>query len=253
MTDPKRLIGDANEDEFVKSLLRGGINDAPSPAVKAEALKLALKAGGGAAASGAGASATLKWWLLGGAGLALVGAAVWSATSPPTPNITGQSPEGTEERHVDGSVRPLVTSTSTSTSTSNITGRSPEGTESGHVDGSVRTLVTSTSTSRTPTPKPAASGAPADLAQEILALDKARQALKSQGPAAALLELGAYDRAFPQGTLRQEADLLRIEARVANGDMTEARRLGDNFQRKHPGSAHARRVRSLLGERDGGE
>ncbi|MBK6694267.1 MAG: outer membrane protein assembly factor BamD [Myxococcales bacterium] len=235
MTDPKRLIGDANEDEFVKSLLRGGINDAPSPAVKAEALKLALEAGGGgAAASSTGASATLKWWLVGGVGLALVGAAVWSATSTSTSNITGRSPEGTESSHVDGSVRTLVTSTSTSTPTP---------------------TSTSTSTSRTPTPtpKPVASGAPADLAQEILALDKARQALKSQGPAAALLELGAYDRAFPQGTLRQEADLLRIEARVANGDMTEARRLGDNFQRKHPGSAHARRVRSLLGERDGGE
>ncbi len=89
MTDPKRLIGDANEDEFVKSLLRGGINDAPSPAVKAEALKLALEAGGGgAAASSTGASATLKWWLVGGVGLALVGAAVWSATSTSTSTST---------------------------------------------------------------------------------------------------------------------------------------------------------------------
>ncbi len=46
--------------------------------------------------------------------LVAAGAAAF-VRSTSTSNITGRSPEGTEERHVDGSVRTLVTSTSTET------------------------------------------------------------------------------------------------------------------------------------------
>ena len=58
-----------------------------------------------------------RWALVAGVLLAVGGAfAVWSTRPTSTSNITGRSPEGTEERHVDGSVRTLVTSTSTPTS-----------------------------------------------------------------------------------------------------------------------------------------
>ena len=42
--------------------------------------------------------------------------------------------------------------------------------------------------------------------------------------------------------------MLRIEALVANNDLATARTVGHRFLATHPDSAHADRVRTLLGE-----
>jgi hypothetical protein len=45
--------------------------------------------------------------------------------------------------------------------------------------------------------------------------------------------------------------MLRIEALVASGDKGRAREVGQRFLASHPETAHADRVRTLLGEVQG--
>ena len=128
--------GDGTLDDGARSLFDAGNDEAVPAEGKARALDaLGLGGGGpppepgpakgGANGSGGGSGGLLMKV----AGAALVSGAVlyWTASGPtppvdeskatPTANITGQSPEGTEERHVDGSARTLVTPTATATKT----------------------------------------------------------------------------------------------------------------------------------------
>ena len=67
------------------------------------------------------------------------------------------------------------------------------------------------------------------------------------GPVIAIL--GEYD-ALPG--LSQEATVLRVEALHAAGRDAEAARLGQRLLDTEPGSAHAKRIRSLLATLPGG-
>jgi hypothetical protein len=96
-------------------------------------------------------------------------------------------------------------------------------------------------------PKPRAAR-PASLTAEIASLDLARSALADGDAKRALRNLDAHDHDFPNGALAQEAVMLRIEALVATGDMNGARAVGHRFLVGHPDSAHADRIRTLLGE-----
>lgn len=88
-------------------------------------------------------------------------------------------------------------------------------------------------------------GAPA-LSDELKELDRARAAVAAGDARGALSELDRYGRDFPNGMLRQEAMVLRIEALHAAGDDATARSLVDRFTAAYPDSAHARRLRSLV-------
>jgi hypothetical protein len=94
--------------------------------------------------------------------------------------------------------------------------------------------------SASPTPAPSA------LADEIAALDSAREALASGDAGRALRALDARDRAFPRGALGPEAMVLRIEALALRGDRAAATRLGESFLAASPRSPHASRIRTLL-------
>jgi hypothetical protein len=74
-------------------------------------------------------------------------------------------------------------------------------------------LAPSADASRVRTPSPASSA----LADEIAALDGAREALASGDAPRALRALDAHDRAFPRGALSPEATVLRIEALARRG------------------------------------
>jgi hypothetical protein len=96
---------------------------------------------------------------------------------------------------------------------------------------------------RSLSPSPASSA----LADEIAALDGAREALASGDSSRALRALDARDRAFPRGALGPEATVLRIEALALRGDRAAATRLAEAFLAASPRSPHASAIRTLLG------
>ncbi len=81
-----------------------------------------------------------------------------------------------------------------------------------------------------------------NLRAELSLLDQVRAALSKEEPDRALALLSAYSERFPEGELKQEATVLRVEALSARGQMEEAGTLSDQFLDEHPQSAHKRRL-----------
>ncbi len=92
-------------------------------------------------------------------------------------------------------------------------------------------------------PRPTGS---ASLAEEVAALEKAREALSSKSPEAALRELGKYDKRFPKGALSSEQTVLRVQALLARGERAKAISVADQFAAANPNSPYARRVQELV-------
>lgn len=97
-----------------------------------------------------------------------------------------------------------------------------------------------------PTPKPTNSKHRGTLSRQLELVDEARAALQSNNPARALRLLNAYRTEFPRGSLGAEATVLRVEALVAQGNLAQARRVGDAFLKRSSNSPYSRRLRSLL-------
>jgi hypothetical protein len=94
----------------------------------------------------------------------------------------------------------------------------------------------------------------AALRGEVQRLDCARAALAAGDAARAQTALAVYDRTFPSGALREEADLLRIEALAQSGDTIAAKVRAEALLARDPSGPHARRLRALFslprGDRD---
>ncbi len=101
---------------------------------------------------------------------------------------------------------------------------------------------------RSPNDPVPSDGDPSTLSLELKQIDSARRALVSNSPRVALQRLKDYHERFPNGRLRTEATILRIEALMAAGDRAGAARLGKSVLDRAPNSPYARRVRSLLGD-----
>jgi len=84
------------------------------------------------------------------------------------------------------------------------------------------------------------------LAQEIARIDAVRRDLAANRTKSAVAGLQDYQRDFPSGVLRQEAELLSIEAHRQAGDRRRARTLAFRFLANNPDSPHSARVRDLL-------
>lgn len=102
-----------------------------------------------------------------------------------------------------------------------------------------------------PTAEPDASSsrAASRIAEEARILESAR-ALLASNPTAALREVEAHASTFPQGALRTERELLRIEALVRAGRKEEAQNLRIAFLAQNASVAHTRKLRSIFGEVD---
>jgi len=88
-------------------------------------------------------------------------------------------------------------------------------------------------------------------ATAIQALSQEQTATLARGDArGALLLLDGYDKTCPQGRLRLEAELLRIDALAKSGQAQAAKRHAQTFLRHHPGSVLAARARSYLASGD---
>jgi hypothetical protein len=87
-----------------------------------------------------------------------------------------------------------------------------------------------------------------ELRAEMALIREARQALQADRPAGALEVLDAHARAFPEGQMREDRAVLRIEALCAAGKAPQARAEAQQFVRAFPRSAHAERVRATCVE-----
>jgi outer membrane protein assembly factor BamD (BamD/ComL family) len=84
------------------------------------------------------------------------------------------------------------------------------------------------------------------LSPELDVLDRARHALAVHDPVAARAALDEYQRRFPRGSLREEAELASIESLVLAGDSAGTREAAARFLAAHPDSAYAGRVRAIV-------
>ena len=239
MSDPPRLLSDGG-DAFERDLLRSWDLEQPSDAARARALAAvgiaagaagAAKAAGGAplAPKGIGLGGALaKWALLGVLGFGTAGAAyVYVSSRHVAPPIAESPPKA-----------PVLESTGPSApATAEASALAPA------------PLVTPAPPSVVTTPahpsKHAVPSATA-LAEQVATLDRARAALASGDGAAALREIAACEARYPRGALFEEAEVLRIEALLAEGDRSAAGRAGARFLAAHPSSPHAAHVRALV-------
>ena len=97
-----------------------------------------------------------------------------------------------------------------------------------------------------PTTSPRELGPSRDLREEISLLDRARAALERNDPQRASTLLDQHGRRFPTGTLRPEAEALRIETLVRLGDTARAQRLAQRFIAAHPAHPLSERVASAV-------
>jgi hypothetical protein len=88
----------------------------------------------------------------------------------------------------------------------------------------------------------------ATLARELAALDAARTAVAHEEPRRALALLDGYARAYPDGSLGPEAEILRIDALAQGGHGAAARHRARAFVRRHPSSVLAARARQYLAD-----
>jgi TolA-binding protein len=85
-----------------------------------------------------------------------------------------------------------------------------------------------------------------DLREEIALLDTAREAMKNGAFVQALGALDRYAGRFSRGAFAPEAEAMRIEALVRDGQSERARTLGRRFLTQHPSSPLAERVERTL-------
>jgi len=115
-------------------------------------------------------------------------------------------------------------------------------------------LVETPAPVKTATARPARPAAPraetVSLSQELAALDAARATMARGDARGALLLLDGYGKTCPQGRLRLEAELLRIDALAKSGQAQAARHQARAFLRHHPGSVLAARARGYLASSD---
>ena len=84
------------------------------------------------------------------------------------------------------------------------------------------------------------------LSPELDVVDRARKALAGGDAVAARQALDEYQKRFPQGALREEAELASIETLVQSGDTAGARAAATSFLAAHPSSPYVGRARAIL-------
>jgi outer membrane protein assembly factor BamD (BamD/ComL family) len=81
----------------------------------------------------------------------------------------------------------------------------------------------------------------------VAALDRARSALRDGNSIEALRLVDDYEARYPAGAFLQEAEAVRIEALIKQGDSSGAQAAATRFLTRYPSSPHAARIRALAG------
>lgn len=272
MTDPSRLL-DSAADDFERTLLGSALADRGSDAARVRALAalgslgVGLLASTGAAAPGAAIAAApgsftatavpkvtlaaLAKWIGTGVAVGLLSAGgvqalVGSRSAPSTATVALSTPSATAS--VNGVVRSPVRSedptlpAAAPSPTPIVREKSkPLGEAEPALGG---TEAISSSNAAFPTE---AEGS--RLGEEVQALERVRQALRSGDAAGSLEALARYEARFPRGALAREATLLAVEAKLAAGDVAGARAVAARVLATDRASPHARKVQALLSAR----
>jgi hypothetical protein len=249
--EPRRLL-EEDDDRFELRLLRSACSDrAPAGARERAAVALGLSASGLVATSAAhgataASKATLavlaKWFGVGLVSGAVVTGGLHYAATPARPTKhAAVSPNITQVAHVPAkAIAPATSAQSTTPAEETV------------ADVPTKKLVTT----KHAEPAPAISIAPVvetppapqtdSLAAELALLGTARRALVARDPAAVLAALAAYDAAPRTGVLDAEANMLRVEAWLQQGERARAVELARRLLSASPGSTHAARLRHVV-------
>jgi hypothetical protein len=98
-----------------------------------------------------------------------------------------------------------------------------------------------------PAPQASAPAASVSIADELAAIESARQALSAGRARDALAALQRYQARWPGGVFSAEALVLRVQAKIQLGDRASAVREANALINAQPNSRHASRLRALLG------
>lgn len=234
MSDPVRLLASADTTDLERELLKSWEDERPTSAARDKTLALlgvtsGLVAGGAAVGSiapkavAAGWMAMAKWTVVSVVALSAIGLGVGYAVHRHTP----------ETKSIAEHVAPAPTTHPVVTTNDNAVVELPQTVEQN-----------TTSPAHVAPSRPVAS---ASLNDQIAALDRARAALGSGDLSRAKKLVDAYESEYPGGAFTQEAEVVRIDALVHEGNHDGAERAGKHFLAAYPKSPHAGRVRALLG------
>jgi hypothetical protein len=243
------MMMDPEMGAFERELLGSWSAEQPSAAARDRAMALGTVAATAALAGAAGVSASAaapnaisattlavaKWLAI---GTAVTGAAVGGAT------YLRQSPAAEE------APAPTAVATVRSGATTLPARPVTVAPSAAAVDSATRAAATASATADGPPRVRERSVAPPGLSEQIDAIDRARAAITAGDGARATQLVDDYERRFPRGVFVQEAEVLRIEARVLRGDRAGAARAAERFLAAHPNSPHSARLRALAGTRD---
>ena len=267
MTDPTRFT--EREPESPEAMLLGSMRSDAPPNGSKKALLGALGVGAMAGLTGAAAASnaasgftglvTTKWLgVLGICGVAVgVGYAAWQAASsepsgamPAIAGVPDRSSAALSSPAQPMEQPPVVGLPSATELSRHSPPNEARAANDSRPGASSAVAIAKLAPSAGRRPAPRSSAAPG-LSDEVAALERARRALSEADNATALKALSEYDRQFSQGTLGPEAEVLRIEAVLRNGNKAAGKALGQRFLARFPNSPLAARVRSLLAEAAG--
>jgi hypothetical protein len=238
MKDPQRLLDSGSA--FERDLLSSSHDEMPSKDLD----RRVIAAMAGVPLAGAATAPSLARWLstksvIAGIAVVALGALVVGGMlrheAPSSSQSQAQAP-------APAIVPPPTTTTTTTTTPEAVI--TPDALP--NAAAPPRTVAKAAAGPSAPSPAPTAS---ASIAREIELLDDVRAKLGAGTPSEASRALDAYDREFPQGTLRPEATVLRIRTLLLTGERARAEKLGSELIAKNPNGVHAKRVRALLEEK----
>jgi hypothetical protein len=206
--------------------------------------------GVGSAAGVAGMSAVAKWILIGALGAGTVWGSAKTFSDPSSPASVPASIAAALT-----SARPALTFAPVGKGPAVL--QAPEAVEAQRsleipVVATAATSVASSASAGLNAPargtalvEPTAKGT-AGLQDEVRAIDSARTHLRAGAAAEALSDVLAYEQAFPKGSLRIEAELIRIEALMKLGRKDAAKQRGEALLARDPEGPLAQRIRTLI-------
>jgi hypothetical protein len=228
----ERLIVSPDTTDLERRLLRSWEAERPSPAARAQTLgALGLASAGlGAAASVSLAPKALTAGWLGIAKWTAIAVAVVAAGGAGTYVVTHHGTTAQTTTPANNVVLPVT----------------PNKVQAAPAVTAPTTPIELPDTPRVATGHAAAPAA-SSLAQQIAAVDRARASLDTGDTQRARRLVDAYETEYPGGAFTQEAEVVRIDALVREGNRADADRVGKRFLGAYPKSPHATRVRALLG------
>jgi hypothetical protein len=232
MTDLKRLIDEVDSD-FARSVLRSGRSLAPSPNRQKQVLA-ALGVGAVIATTHKVSWAAVSTWqkvaLLGGVACVGAGGALTYGYLAEPASHSGRDVPVVEAPRSESEAEPAIPVTATEPADDPVV---PAG-----EPVAVRSRV-----SERAVPASQKAAEVSTVKAELELLEQARGSLDSGNANAALQTLRRYAERHPRGSMRLEAEVLRVEALAASGRSSEAARLAERLLSRNPKSVVAARLR----------